>query len=97
MIGENWCDDMEYLTGTPVIAKKKHVGSNSYTYPQSMTGSTNENNSKTLDSDLVDAVDQVSKELSTSRSAFTRRTLRDALAKHKRQQLENQHHSLHPH
>ncbi len=45
----------------------------------------------TLDSDLVDAVDLVSEELSTSRSAFTRQALRDALAKHKRQQLEKQH------
>jgi len=53
----------------------------------------------TLDSDLVDAVDLVSEELSTSRSAFTRQALRDALAKHKRQQLENQHrqgHEKHP-
>ncbi|MCP4292939.1 MAG: CopG family transcriptional regulator [bacterium] len=35
----------------------------------------------TLDEDLVEAVDQMSAELQTSRSAFTRMVLRDALAK----------------
>ena len=45
----------------------------------------------TLDDELVEAVDVVSLELQTSRSAFTRQALRDALAKHRRQNLENQH------
>ncbi len=45
----------------------------------------------TLDEDLVAAVDQVSEELKTSRSAFTRQALRDALAKYKRRQLEKRH------
>jgi len=45
----------------------------------------------TLDDDLVKAVDRVSKELCTSRSAFARKALRDALARHKLEQLERGH------
>jgi metal-responsive CopG/Arc/MetJ family transcriptional regulator len=45
----------------------------------------------TLDDDLVEAVDRVSKELHTSRSAFARKALRDALARHSRKQLECEH------
>jgi metal-responsive CopG/Arc/MetJ family transcriptional regulator len=45
----------------------------------------------TLDDDLVQAVDRVSKELSTSRSAFTRKALRDALDRYKIERLERKH------
>ncbi len=45
----------------------------------------------TLDDDLVKAVDRVSKQLNTNRSAFTRKALRDALARHSREQLERKH------
>jgi metal-responsive CopG/Arc/MetJ family transcriptional regulator len=45
----------------------------------------------TLDDDLVKAVDRVSKELRTSRSAFARKALRDALIRHKIKQLERKH------
>ena len=45
----------------------------------------------TLDDDLVKAVDRVSKELRTSRSAFARKALRDALARHKLEELECKH------
>ena len=45
----------------------------------------------TLDDDLVKAVHRVSKELNTSRSAFTRRALKDALARYKLEQLERKH------
>jgi len=45
----------------------------------------------TLDDDLVTAVDRVSKELRTSRSAFARKALRDALARCTLEQLERQH------
>ena len=45
----------------------------------------------TLDDDLVKAVDRVSKQLKTSRSAFTRRALREALARFNTEQLERQH------
>ena len=45
----------------------------------------------TLDDDLVKAVDRVSKELCTSRSAFTRKALRDALARHQLEELERKH------
>ena len=45
----------------------------------------------TLDEDLVQAVDRVVKELQTTRSAFTRTALRDAIAKEKTRQLEAQH------
>jgi metal-responsive CopG/Arc/MetJ family transcriptional regulator len=45
----------------------------------------------TLDDDLVKAVDRVSKELRTSRSAFTRKALRDALIRYKIEQLEHKH------
>ena len=45
----------------------------------------------TLDDELVKAVDRVSKQLRTSRSAFTRSALREALARHKLEQLEREH------
>ena len=45
----------------------------------------------TLDEDLVEAVDRVSRQLNTSRSAFTRKALREALARHSVQQLEQKH------
>ncbi len=45
----------------------------------------------TLDDDLVKAVDHVSKELHTSRSAFTRKVLQDALDRYKLEQLECKH------
>lgn len=45
----------------------------------------------TLDDDLVKAVDRISKQLHTSRSAFTRKALREALARHKLGQLERKH------
>ncbi|MBN1833726.1 MAG: ribbon-helix-helix protein, CopG family [Deltaproteobacteria bacterium] len=45
----------------------------------------------TLDDDLVKAVDRISKQLQTSRSAFTRKALREALARHDIKQLELTH------
>jgi metal-responsive CopG/Arc/MetJ family transcriptional regulator len=45
----------------------------------------------TLDDDLVKAVDRISKQLQTSRSAFTRKALREALARHDIEQLERRH------
>ena len=45
----------------------------------------------TLDDDLVTAVDRVSKELQTSRSAFARKALRDALTRYSLEQLERRH------
>jgi metal-responsive CopG/Arc/MetJ family transcriptional regulator len=45
----------------------------------------------TLDDDLVKAVDRVSKELSTSRSAFARKALRDAIARYNLEQPERKH------
>ena len=45
----------------------------------------------TLDDDLVKAVDRVSKELQTNRSAFARKALRDALARYSLGQLELKH------
>ena len=45
----------------------------------------------TLDEDLVKAVDRVSKKLRTSRSAFTRKALRDALDRYNLEQLERKH------
>ncbi len=45
----------------------------------------------TLDDNLVKAVDRVAKELHTSRSAFTRKALQDALAHYKNEQLELKH------
>jgi metal-responsive CopG/Arc/MetJ family transcriptional regulator len=45
----------------------------------------------TLDENLVKAVDRVSKQLKTSRSAFTRKALREALARYNTEQLERQH------
>ena len=45
----------------------------------------------TLDDELVKAVDRVSKQLRTSRSAFTRNALREALARHRLEQLERKH------
>jgi len=45
----------------------------------------------TLDDDLVKAVDRISKRLNTSRSAFTRKALREALARYSVEQLEQKH------
>lgn len=45
----------------------------------------------TLDDDLVEAVGRVSKELRTNRSAFIRRALREALARHRIAQMEGKH------
>ncbi|MDO9262338.1 MAG: CopG family transcriptional regulator [Desulfosalsimonadaceae bacterium] len=45
----------------------------------------------TLDDDLVQAVDRVSKELCTTRSAFARKALRDALSRYSLEQLEQKH------
>lgn len=45
----------------------------------------------TLDEDLVHAVDRVSKKLRTSRSAFTRKALREALARYSLEQMERKH------
>ena len=45
----------------------------------------------TLDDDLVKAVDRVSKQLRTSRSAFARKALREALARYSLEQLERKH------
>jgi metal-responsive CopG/Arc/MetJ family transcriptional regulator len=45
----------------------------------------------TLDDNLVKAVDRVSKELCTTRSAFTRKALREALARYSLEQQEQKH------
>ena len=45
----------------------------------------------TLDDDLVKAVDRVSKQLKTTRSAFARKALREALARYARERLEQKH------
>lgn len=45
----------------------------------------------TLDDDLVKAVDRVSKQLNKSRSAFTRKALREALSRYNLEQLERKH------
>ncbi len=45
----------------------------------------------TLDDDLVKAVDRVSKRLRTSRSAFTRKALREALSRLNLGQMERKH------
>ena len=45
----------------------------------------------TLDEDLVEAVDRIVKELRTTRSAFTRAALRDAVAHAQTNKLEARH------
>ncbi|MFW6178476.1 MAG: ribbon-helix-helix domain-containing protein [Desulfohalobiaceae bacterium] len=45
----------------------------------------------TLDEDLIQAVDQISKQLHTSRSAFAREALRDALARYEEARMEEKH------
>jgi len=45
----------------------------------------------TLDDDLVNAVDRVVKKLNTTRSAFTRDALREALDRYQTIQLERKH------
>jgi metal-responsive CopG/Arc/MetJ family transcriptional regulator len=45
----------------------------------------------TLDEDLIKEVDRVSKQLHTSRSAFTRKALRESLARYNLEQLERKH------
>lgn len=53
----------------------------------------------TLDDDLVDSVDRVVNELKTTRSAFTRQALKDAIAAVNIRQQEKRHrkgYELHP-
>ena len=53
----------------------------------------------TLDDDLVKAIDKVIKKLHTTRSAFTRHALKDALEKFRLERLEEKHrkgYELHP-
>ena len=45
----------------------------------------------TLDDDLVKTVDSVAKQLNTSRSAFTRKALREALSRFNIEQMERKH------
>ncbi|MBW2353632.1 MAG: ribbon-helix-helix protein, CopG family [Deltaproteobacteria bacterium] len=45
----------------------------------------------TLDDELVEAVDRVSRRLRTSRSAFTRTALREALSRFNLEQMERKH------
>jgi metal-responsive CopG/Arc/MetJ family transcriptional regulator len=45
----------------------------------------------TLEEDLVAAVDRLARRLKTTRSAFARDALRDALAKHRVKELEQKH------
>ncbi|MFH1985658.1 MAG: ribbon-helix-helix protein, CopG family [Pseudomonadota bacterium] len=45
----------------------------------------------TLEEDLVQAVDRISKRLNTTRSAFTRQALREALARYSVEQQELRH------
>ena len=45
----------------------------------------------TLDDDLVKEVDRVSKRLRTTRSAFARKALREALARYRVTELERKH------
>ncbi|MCP4264996.1 MAG: ribbon-helix-helix protein, CopG family [Candidatus Brocadiaceae bacterium] len=45
----------------------------------------------TLDDELVDAVDQVVKKLKTTRSAFTRQALRNAITQTNIKQMESKH------
>ncbi len=45
----------------------------------------------TLDDNLVKAVDRVAKELHTSRSAFARKALQEALVRYKLEQQERKH------
>jgi metal-responsive CopG/Arc/MetJ family transcriptional regulator len=45
----------------------------------------------TLDDNLVRSVDYVSKQLNTTRSAFTRKALREALERYNIEQLEKKH------
>jgi metal-responsive CopG/Arc/MetJ family transcriptional regulator len=53
----------------------------------------------TLDDELVKRVDAISKELNTSRSAFTRRALQEAVKQHTIERLELKHrqgYAVHP-
>ena len=45
----------------------------------------------TLDDDLVKEVDSIAKALNTSRSAFTRYALREAIKQHRIHRLESKH------
>jgi len=53
----------------------------------------------TLDDELVKTVDAISKELNTSRSAFTRHALQEAVKQHNIERLESKHrqgYAVHP-
>jgi len=53
----------------------------------------------TLDEDLVERVDEIVKKLNTTRSAFTREALREAISKLNMRKLEERHkrgYEIHP-
>ncbi len=45
----------------------------------------------TIDEELVQEVDQITRQLRTNRSAFTRKALQEALDRYKRELLEQKH------
>ena len=45
----------------------------------------------TLDEDLVEVVDEMAARLETTRSAFTRQALREAIRRHRTRMLEQKH------
>jgi predicted transcriptional regulator len=67
------------------------VDNNSYINPHYYRDENMKTIQMTLDEDLVKAVDRVSKQLNTSRSAFTRKALREALDRYGTEQLERTH------
>jgi predicted transcriptional regulator len=73
-----------------VVDPNLHVDYYSYRYPHHGDWPV-KTVQMTLDDELVEAVDRVVKRIHTSRSAFTRNALREALTRYSIEQLENKH------
>ena len=70
-----------------------------YSYPHKMMGVFMKTIQMTLDDNLVEEVDKIAKELKTTRSAFTRTALREAIDNLNVIQLEKKHkrgYKIHP-
>jgi len=67
------------------------VDYNSYNNPYSEVSLAVKTIQMTLDEDLVHAVDRVTRQMKTSRSAFTRSALREAIQRYEVRRLEEKH------
>jgi DNA-directed RNA polymerase subunit L len=83
----------------PLLDKSRYVYYNSYNYQHKMGEKIMKTIQMTLDEDLVETVDKIVKKLNTTRSAFTRKALREAINRLNVKKLEEKHkrgYDIHP-